>query len=345
MIFPIHLDFEKIFIKAINMVHLLLITTSWLIQSIICFYYIRTLRHTWIRFIFTLIPCILLTLIGCHNLPKFQFLSIFTLTFYWLATIRLIHLTVLAPQTYATFHSFIFKILWFLFPIVSSDSIENQWTIFADIVSATLKLIVNHWLYAWLLGCTPNISYGRIALSYFALLTTSYIIDMETALMRFITRDKYTLQSYANFPLFSQSLRDFWGRRFNRFVGIIFKESLFHPLHSYMSSREIKALITFIISGLLHVHIVFAVFNDNSSALSTFMFFFINGIACCVEAYIGIQLAQPFASLMTHIFLLLTVPMCIGPFIQDSAFLTASRPLFYGSAWIPKLPVPKICPK
>ncbi|CAF1384598.1 unnamed protein product [Rotaria sp. Silwood1] len=40
--------------------------------------------------------------------------------------------------------------------------------------------------------------------------------EMQIALIRLITQDKYTLQSFANFPLFSRSLRDFWGRRYNR---------------------------------------------------------------------------------------------------------------------------------
>jgi hypothetical protein len=40
------------------------------------------------------------------------------------------------------------------------------------------------------------------------------------------------------------------------------------------SSSTVAGLITFIISGLLHVHIAFATFDDTSSLLATFMFFF-----------------------------------------------------------------------
>ena len=42
-------------------------------------------------------------------------------------------------------------------------------------------------------------------------------------LVRIVTRDKYTLESSTNFPIFSLSLREFWGQRYNRIVGTILK--------------------------------------------------------------------------------------------------------------------------
>ncbi|CAF1527568.1 unnamed protein product [Rotaria sp. Silwood1] len=168
---------------------------------------------------------------------------------------------------------------------------------------------------------------------------------MQIALIRLITRDKYTLQSFTNFPLFSRSLRDFWGRRYNVQVGTVLKESIFQPLSLYISSRTIIALITFIVSGLFHVHIVLAVFNDTLSALSTFFFFVLNGIVCCIEAYMGIQLPQPFGSLITHVFLLLTASMCIGHCTREATYFSVNVPPLYGNQWIPKLPIPSVCPK
>jgi hypothetical protein len=327
------------------MVHFLLIMIGWLVHSVTCYYLIRTIRHTLIRTILTLAPCILLTHIGCHDLPKIHFLSILTVSLSWMMSIRLIHLTILSPNQFLALHSFVFKILWNLFPIVSSQSVENQWPIIADIISVSVKITVNHWLYEWLLTCEPSDSYARITMFYFALLTTSYMTEMQIALIRLITRDKYTLQSFSNFPLFSRSLRDFWGRRYNRLVGMVLKESIFQPLSLYISSREIIALITFIVSGLLHVHIVLVVFNDTSSALPTFAFFVVNSIACCIEAYMDIQLSQPFGSLVTHFFLLLTAPMCIGLYTREAAYFPVNVPPLYGNQWIPKLPIPSVCPK
>jgi hypothetical protein len=181
---------------------------------------------------------------------------------------------------------------------------------------------------------------------YLALLTTSYMTDMQAALVRIITGDRYTLQSLTYFPFLSRSVREFWGRRYNRLVGTVLKESIFEPLSSYIPSRTIVALITFIVSGLLHVHIVFIVFNDTSSALPTFAFFLLQGIACCIETYTKIQLPQPLGSLVTHTFLLITAPMCIGIYTREgNAYFTTNVPPLYGHQWIPKLPVPSVCPK
>ncbi|CAF3412175.1 unnamed protein product [Rotaria socialis] len=322
-----------------------LVMAGWLVHSISCFYLIRTIRHALIRTILTLAPCILLTHIGCQDLTKIHFFSILTVSLYWMMSIRLIHLTVLSPNKLMTFHSFVFQILWNIFPIVSSKSIENQWPIIVDFISVIMKVTVNHWLYEWLLSCEPNDSYARITMFYFALLTTSYMTDMQTGFIRLITRDEYTLEPFTNFPLFSRSLHDFWGRRYNRLVGTVLKESIFQPLNLYISSREIMTLITFIVSGLLHVHIVIVVFNDVSSVLSTFAFFIVNGIACGIEAYMKIQLPQPLGSLVTHLFLLLTAPMCIGIYTREAAYFPVNVPPLYDNKWIPKFSIPSVCPK
>ena len=155
---------------------------------------------------------------------------------------------------------------------------------------------------------------------YFALLTTAYMTEIQIAPIRIITRDKYTLQSFTNFPLYSRSLHEFWGRRYNRLIGTVLKESIFQPLASYTSFPAVMAILTFIVSGLLHVHIVFVVFNDTSAALPTFAFFLLHSNACCIEAHIGIRLPQPFGSLATNIFLLLTASMGIALFTREGAY-------------------------
>lgn len=327
------------------MVHFLIMMIGWLAHSTTCFYFIRTISQSTTRAVLTVIPCILLTHIGCYDLPKFHYLSIMKVSFYWMMSIRLVHLTILAPNKYQTLNLFIFNVLWNLFPIVPSKSVENQWPIIFDVISMAMKMTFNHWLYEWLLICEPNDSYARITMFYFGLLTTSYMTEMQIMLIRLITRDKYTLQSFTNFPLFSRSLFDFWGRRYNRLVGTVLKESIFQPFNAYISSRSILSLLTFIVSGLLHVHLVFIVFNDTSSAYSTFGFFLINGVACCIENYLKIRFPQPFGSLFTHFFLLLTAPMFVSLYTREPEYFPVNIPPLYGNPWIPKFPIPNICPK
>ncbi|CAF3686853.1 unnamed protein product [Rotaria sordida] len=63
------------------------------------------------------------------------------------------------------------------------------------------------------------------------------------------------------------------------------------------------------------------------------------------EGYMGIQLPQPFGSLITHVFLLLTASMCIGHFTREATYFSVNVPPLYGNQWIPKLPIPSVCPK
>jgi hypothetical protein len=108
----------------------------------------------------------------------------------------------------------------------------------------------------------------------------------------------------------------------------------------------IRALITFIISGLFHVHIVYFVFNEASSALPTFACFFLNGIACCIEAHLSVKLPPLLGWLVTFSFLFVTAPMCLGPYARDrSVFFGVDALSSYSDQWISKLPVPKTCPK
>jgi hypothetical protein len=144
-----------------------------------------------------------------------------------------------------------------------------------------LKLLINHWLYRWSLICEKRISYGRVIMFYASLSTDSYIFDLGIILVRILSGNRYTMESFTNFPLSSSSIREFWGQRYNRFIGTVFKESIFEPIRLKFSSPTMSGLTTFVVSGLLHVHIGIAVFNDPLSVnYSTFLFFLLHGIAC-----------------------------------------------------------------
>lgn len=189
--------------------------------------------------------------------------------------------------------------------------------------------MLNRWLHKWLLICEANDSYMRIFIYFVSILSFSYLIDIQTVFMRIITQDKYTFQWLNNFPFSSQSLREFWGRRYNQVIGTILKESIFRPLDLYISSRSIVGLIAFTISGLFHVHIILVVFEDASSVLLTFACFFLNGIACGIEAHLPIKLPPLIGWLMTLSVLFVTAPMCLGPFAKDKAVFFGLDPLSY----------------
>ncbi|CAF4923651.1 unnamed protein product [Rotaria sp. Silwood1] len=267
-------------------------------------------------------------------------------TFCWLASIRFNHLIVLSPNQCDTFHSFILKFLWMFFPIVPCTSYQQQqWSILYDFISAIIKLLINHWMYRWLLTCKGSDSYARLIMFYIFILTYTFLSDIQSGLVRIITRNKYMIISLTNFPLLSCSLREFWGRRYNQLVGTIFRESIFQPLLQHLSSPTIAALFVFLISGLLHVHLAFITFTDFRATISTITFFLLHGIACIIEVHTSFQIPVFFSWLLTQLFLLVTVPLQNGAFTKlGPDYYAVNAPPLFGQKWIPKLAVPNFCP-
>ncbi|CAF4527003.1 unnamed protein product [Rotaria sp. Silwood1] len=169
--------------------------------------------------------------ITCQNLPRFDSLATLTIVICWLMSIRLISLTSFSTKTFLKFQSFLLKTLWICFPILPRKTAQNQWPIIFSIILIIIKLLINHWIYRWFLKCEMGVSYQRIFMFYIALIT-----------------------------IFS-SLREFWGRRYNRVVHTVLKESIFEPIRLEFSSSTIGALITFIINGLVHAHICLVTFG------------------------------------------------------------------------------------
>ena len=321
-----------------------LVSISWLAHIVLCHFVLRHIRNNSIRATLTLMPCIALTYAGCRNLPESSMVSVIFISTYWMVSIRIIQMIIFSPNELRTFSSFVGKLFWSFFPIIPSDSREKQGPIIFDLLSGIMKLILNHWLFRWIVSCEPSENYARSIMVSLLILTGSHMSDILIAVVRFVTRDKYTLLSISNYPLFSQSLREFWGRRYNRLTSTVFNESIFKPVKQYLLSPLIAAMITFIISGLLHAHIVLVDFNGTQSILPTFGFFFLHGILCCAEAYFTIRLSAPVGWLVTHLVLFVTLPLCMSPYTRrGAAYFARNPPALLDAPWLPKLPIPNSC--
>ncbi|CAF4167135.1 unnamed protein product [Rotaria sp. Silwood2] len=318
---------------------------GWFECILICYYVIRPISNRFIRFVLTFVSCAFLSYITCQNLPQFHAATILTVAVCWLMSMRLIAMTLFSRKTSLTFRSFLLKILWIYFPLVPKEKATNQWPIIFSIVLIVVKLLVNHWIYRWSIVCELGVNYARIFMFYLSIMTISYIFDTEMIVVRIFTRDKYTLESVTNFPIFSLSLQEFWGRRYNRIVHMVLKESVFEPVRVEFSSSIVGALATFIMSGLLHVHVCLVAFDDRSSSFPTFIFFFLHGIACCLETTVKIKFPDHIRWIITQTFLLITSPLMLRPFIEKgSPFLMLNPPPLINTEWIPKLSVPDFCP-
>ena len=256
-----------------------LIPLGLLIHIIVCFYLIRPLRTFSHRALLTIIPCLILIYFGCQDLPHYHMTSVVAVSLYWMISIRLVHLIVFSPDEIHSIRLYAWKLIWFFIPIVPCQS-KNSISFY--LILAGIKILLNHWIYQWMRICAPNDSYGRVGMFFINVCTGTFLNDIQIAVVRLITRNKYSVLEFNDYPFLSKSVREFWGRRYNRLVGIFLKESVFDPVRRLpYSSTTMAAFASFIMSGLLHAHVASAAFGG--SPLSSFMFFILQGIACCAE--------------------------------------------------------------
>ncbi|UJR32578.1 hypothetical protein I4U23_020038 [Adineta vaga] len=325
----------------------LLLLAGWIAEVVVCFYYVRLLPNPLFRWILVLVPCIILTHLTTHDLPPFSMPSMLLSTFCWFASIRLIHWIVLSPNSYVKFTPFIRKLLWMFLPIVPCPvEYRKQWPLLYDFLLSSVKIILNHWLYRWLLSCPGSDSYARLIMFFTFAVTYTFFSDFLSGIIRLITRDQYMHTTTINFPILAHSLRDFWGRRYNQLVSTVFRESIFQPVRQQLSSSTIASLLVFLVSGLLHVHLAWISVHDSQVALSSLLFFILHGIACTIEAHIPFRLPILVSWFYTQLFLLATASLQIGVFVRAGPdFFPVNAPLFFDQKWLPKLPVPNFCPK
>ena len=319
--------------------HILL---GWLAHLIVCFYLIRPLNSLLHRSILTLLPCFIFILVGCYNLPLYHMSSIMMVSLSWMLMFRLIQLIILTPNETQTFRGYLWKFFWLTMPIIPNHSKES---LFFCLASAGVKLFITHWITRWLFTCQGSDSYARIIIFFAYVCAGSFLNDLQIFLVRLLTKDKYTVLEFNHYPFLAQSVREFWGRRYNLLVSTLLKESIFDPLRrTGMCSSSLAALMSFLMSGLLHGHVAMAGFGV-SSPLPAFLFFLLQGIACFVEVNCPFTPPKPVKCLLTQGFLLITAPLYLGLFTRAGPkFYELNKPLLYDSPWIPKIPVPNFCP-
>lgn len=167
-----------------------LVSICWLAHILVCHFLLRHNRNNSIRAILTLVPCIVLTYAGCRDLPPLSMSSIIVVSIYWMMTIRITQMIVFSSHEVQTFYSFILKLFWNLFPVIPNDFTEKQLPIIFDLVSGIIKLILNHWIFRWLVNCKASENHARSIMVAFLILTGSHMSDIQIAFVRLVTRDK-----------------------------------------------------------------------------------------------------------------------------------------------------------
>ena len=111
-----HFSDESIYGKMI----FVLLVIGWIIHLTVGFYLIRPVHYGLLRFLLAVLPCILLTYFGTHNISRLDVTSTVIVTFSWLFSIRFTDLVVFSPNKVSTLNSFLLK---FLFVLISINRI------------------------------------------------------------------------------------------------------------------------------------------------------------------------------------------------------------------------------
>lgn len=318
---------------------------SWFVHIFQCYYLIVTINNKLSRSVMTLIPCMYLSYKSCLNLRPSEISSIVIVASCWFISIRLFGLIIFSKNKSMKLKEYLLKIFWIYFPIIRmKDGGKSEWSIGSYGILFLVKYLFNNLIYNCFSKCELENPYGKILLFYMSIMTISFMYDLEIMLVRLITKDRYTLQSFTNFPLFSLSLREFWGKRYNQLVNRILKESIYEPILNEYGYRKIGTLLTFVVSGMYHIHIAFILLNDYQYLFPTFLFFVLNGIVCSIEISIENVLPKLIRCLITNLFLLLISPLVLQPFIEKGIpFLVVHPPPLSHFKWLPTLPSTDLC--
>lgn len=317
---------------------------TWIVHLFTSYYFIQRIRNREVRLAISILTCMLLTRMSCSGLPKYEASSLITVSLCWMMSLRIIQLVVFPAENNCSFWQFVLKPFWTIVPLVPRTANDKQEPILLYFLWGIVKLVGNHWIVRWLITCQPVDSYLRIIMICFMVLTSSYIQDIQNGIVRLITRDKYGIQTINQYPLLSTSVREFWGKRYNRLAGSVFRECVFRPLHDHLCSPEIASLVTFFLSGLLHAHINVVVLDDITTIYPTVCFFILNSIFCSIEKKLLSNMSVGSRWLCTFMFLLLTLPLFVSSYSrQGSMYFEKNVPPLFDSGYIPYYPVENLC--
>ncbi|KAL9189466.1 hypothetical protein ACHAXT_009141 [Thalassiosira profunda] len=104
--------------------------------------------------------------------------------------------------------------------------------------------------------------HGHIGNNFLSAVLTSSTVATGTAAFGFGICALVGIQTLDVFdsPLFkSQSVSDFWGRRWNRLVHGVLKRGVYKPVRKHFGNRTLASLAAFVMSGLLHEYILLLV--------------------------------------------------------------------------------------
>lgn len=221
---------------------------------------------------------------------------------------------------------------------------------------AAAKFMLYHFFADWTLQCLDAAGGGEAILSLgylkllpfaaipaFPMLQAAYINDIQQFVTSLVTLDRYEWLATNDWPFLSHSLREFWGRRYNRLISTLLRDSVFSPLRNRAGlSASVATFAAYMVSGAFHAHLGYVAFG--TGVPQTLLFFAIHALLSSLETKLAIHknVSSPVAIGLTLLLLLLSAPLYFAPFLPVCAQFLAQNPVAEPPF---RLPVPNICPR
>jgi hypothetical protein len=335
----------------------------WLAWPLVCFFVVRKLSNALVRAGITGFGCVALLAWSFRDVPPdgsmdMMLGALFGMLLCSCLLCRLVSASERERKAQSLW-DFLLQLLWVFVPICVRKAPPRRFpqlllSVASLLALAAVKFTVLKSLDRWLLRCldqrasSPPMTYA-VKTQYSALLLLSFFLsfftlDVLAAVVSLLSLDRLQWFTVLDWPLLSASPREFWGRRYNRIVSKLLRESVFEPLRQQAGwPPAAAALATFLMSGLLHGYWVFVGFHRYDGIVRSIAFFLLQGLASSAffTAFFE-RLPRPIAILLTHLQLVLCAPIFLGLFVESGPkFLQSLDPRM--PAFV-HLPIPDYCP-
>jgi len=265
---------------------------------------------------------------------------------YWMCSIRLVNLMTLPDRERKemTLTNFLSKFAWFVVPVKKRETpprppLDIALQVASDLGIALTKIVFVSWLRNVLVALLEANGGGKAVMGnylraipftalYCGLVASgTYENDIQRALTTLVTQDRYEMLAFNDCVILSSTLREFWGKRYNRLVSTLLRESVFQPLRNQAGWNATAASIaSFTVSGVLHMHVAMVGFGGG--ALPALLFFLLHGAGCALETKLQLhKLPRPVGMLLTQAFFFATAPLYVGLFVTASPEWIRNQPL------------------
>ena len=161
----------------------------------------------------------------------------------------------------------------------------------------------------------------------------TWIMDIQGALVLFLSRGYYEMLPMYNYPWLSQSVSEFWGQRYNRLINALLKETVYAPLRKLGHSRELSTLAAFGVSGILHSWVSYITFGKG--VVRAFAFFVVQVPWIIIERRFLSSVPTLIKRCLTRMFLFGTLPLYVDLFVDNMSQWQQKNPVDN----VPEVPV------